>query len=197
VTAQKEIERELYRLSVRDALTELHNRRGFQALAEQQLKVANRSKTMPALLFIDLDDMKPINDRFGHEAGDRALCETAHILRQTFRDSDIIARLGGDEFVVLVPDASTETVERMRARLSENLERFNARGQQPYLLALSVGVSFYDPSHPESLDSLIASADQRMYEEKMCSRAPNSTRMQRSMNEPDARSAREAFGSLS
>src|SRR5262249_13070993 len=76
VTTEKAVELELYHLSIRDALTDLHNRRGFQALAEQQLKMAHRARTSPALLFIDLDEMKPINDLFGHEAGDRALRDT-------------------------------------------------------------------------------------------------------------------------
>ena len=177
--AERGVQEELYRLSIRDELTDLHNRRGFRALAEHELKVAHRTHATPALLFIDLDGLKPINDDLGHEAGDRALLDTATVLRQTFRDSDIIARLGGDEFVVLVPDGNEGAVARMRARLRENVDRFNKINQRSYRLSLSVGVSYYDASQPEPLEALIATADQRMYEEKSKKRPPISTRIAR------------------
>ncbi len=92
---------ELRNLSLTDELTGLHNRRGFITLSQQQIRQAKRTKKEMLLLFVDLDGLKKINDGFGHSEGDRALFAVAALLRETFRDSDIVARIGGDEFAVL------------------------------------------------------------------------------------------------
>jgi diguanylate cyclase (GGDEF)-like protein len=110
--------------------------------------------------------MKWINDTLGHKAGDGALAETAGILKQTFRESDIIGRMGGDEFAVLAVAAKGETPEVLTARLHENIEAFNKRGPRAYMISLSIGVVRYDPEKPCSLDALMAQADTLMYEEK-------------------------------
>ena len=94
-------EEALLALSLTDELTGLYNRRRFFVLTEQCLKVAVRTKKRSLLLFIDMDDLKWINDHYGHNEGDQALIDLANILKKTFRESDIIARIGGDEFVVL------------------------------------------------------------------------------------------------
>lgn len=128
ITDNKLLEERLHILSLTDELTGLYNRRGFFTLAEQQLKIANRLKKGPVLLSIDLDDLKWINDTFGHVEGDRALKETAHILRESFRDSDVMARIGGDEFVVLqLVDEDSGAAETLTERLQNNLEVFNAK----------------------------------------------------------------------
>jgi PAS domain S-box-containing protein len=101
VTDRKKAEEQLRNLSLADDLTGLYNRRGFLTLAEQELKMANRLKRGMFLLFADLDHLKEINDRFGHQEGDRALMDVTHVIKETFRDPDIIARIGGDEFVIL------------------------------------------------------------------------------------------------
>lgn len=101
VTETVQMREELKRLSLNDVLTGLYNRRGFITLAEQQLKIAKDMAKNPILLFIDLDNMKLINDTLGHPEGDRALVEVSDVLRKTFRESDIIGRIGGDEFAVL------------------------------------------------------------------------------------------------
>ena len=96
--------------SLIDPLTGLHNRRGFFVLAEQQLRLAQRGRLGMLLLFADVDDLKGINDRAGHAAGDRALQAVAIVLRETFPESDILARLGGDEFVVLAIGAILDSL---------------------------------------------------------------------------------------
>jgi diguanylate cyclase (GGDEF)-like protein len=96
-----------------DELTGLYNRRGFFVSAQQQLKLANRYNKGIFIFSADLDDLKIINDNFGHKTGDSALVETANILKKTFRESDIIARIGGDEFVILGmenPQINTEFI---------------------------------------------------------------------------------------
>jgi two-component system cell cycle response regulator len=157
-------EEALLALSLTDELTGLHNRRRFFVVAEQCLKVAIRMKKRPLLLFIDLDDLKWINDHYGHNEGDQALIGLANILKKTFRESDIIARIGGDEFVVLIEptDGNSET---MITRLHENVKEYNAKRFQ-HILSISLGTAYFDPEHPISIDELLAEADALMYAQK-------------------------------
>ncbi len=166
ITARVRMEETLRALALIDDLTNLYNRRGFSILAEQQLKMAHRGKRRMMLLFADFDGLKQINDAFGHSEGDRALIETADVLRETFRESDIIARIGGDEFVVLAIETNRSPAEILARRLQENLEARNARGDRRYELSLSVGLARYNPEHPCSIDELLAQADRAMYERK-------------------------------
>lgn len=166
ITALKVLEEKLRILSFTDELTGLYNRRGFFALAEQQLKLANREKTGKLLLSIDLDYLKKINDTYGHSEGDLILMETALLLKKSFRESDITARIGGDEFAVLVTENAEIKLEDITSRLNANLESRNTETNKPYMLSLSVGLTRYDPEQPCSIDELISNADKRMYEEK-------------------------------
>jgi len=136
-------------------------------LSEQQLKVAHRTQKEMALFYVDLDDLKKINDSSGHEEGDAALVETAEVLKDAFRDSDIIARLGGDEFAVLAIDVAEGKVASLARRLRERLQIRNARTGIAHPLALSLGISRYDPDKPCALQELLAQADRKMYQEKM------------------------------
>lgn len=161
---QQQHEEQLRALSLVDDLTGLNNRRGFLALAEQQIRHARRNSRELVLLFIDLDDLKQINDKHGHQAGDIALQRSARVLRATFRDSDIIARLGGDEFVVLAADTGTSAsiVERLRKALVER----NESEQYPYTLSFSVGAARFDPEEPPTIQELLQMADAMLYEQK-------------------------------
>jgi diguanylate cyclase (GGDEF)-like protein len=152
--------------AVSDELTGLHNRRGFMALAEHQIKLAERNGSSLVVFFADVDGLKQINDTFGHGAGDEALCATAHLLRATFRDSDVIARLGGDEFAVLACNATMPDADLFAARLQIALEAHNADSQLRFPLALSTGATGYDPGRPESLEVLLTRADAAMYAHK-------------------------------
>ncbi len=156
----------LRRLSLLDELTGLLNRRGFLTLADQQMKIAQRSSRPLMLFFADLDGLKLINDQCGHAEGDRALKRVAAVLRETFRSSDLIARLGGDEFTVLAIDAPLSNEETMRARLYEVLERHN-QADGGVAISLSLGVARYDAQHAGiDLVELMARADQELYEDK-------------------------------
>ncbi len=152
--------------SLNDALTGLYNRRGFQVLAEEQIKLSIRNKKPMLVVFADVNGLKQINDQFGHSAGDQALREAAGILKKTFRDSDVIARMGGDEFAVLGIDAGAENRENLLSRLRTEIEKVNHHSYHAFKLSLSVGVSVFDYSHPCSLEKLISRADHAMYENK-------------------------------
>ena len=107
ITDRRRMEEEIREMSIRDPLTGLYNRRGLFTLVEQQLKNIARTKgSLMTLTFIDIDDMKSINDTLGHDAGDKALIDTANILRQILREADIIARIGGDEFAIIATGMS-------------------------------------------------------------------------------------------
>ena len=132
---RKRAEEAIRALSLEDELTGLANRRGFFTLAEQQLKVARRTKTGLFLLFADVDGLKATNDRFGHAEGDRLIRDAARILRATFRDSDIVARIGGDEFVVLMIQTDDTAPAQFLARLAAEIERRNAGEKRVSLVA--------------------------------------------------------------
>src|SRR5260370_14306697 len=162
---QSLLDRELRSLALTDDLTCLYNRRAFLALTGQQLRVARRKAQGLLLFFADVDNLKEINDTYGHREGDLALVRAANALEQTFRNSDIIARLGGDEFAVLALEASCENKEVILRRLERNLKGSNAE-ESRYELTLSVGTARFDPKHPVSLGELLAMADEAMYKEK-------------------------------
>ncbi|MCX8111518.1 MAG: diguanylate cyclase [Syntrophorhabdaceae bacterium] len=166
ITEQRRLEEHLKSMSITDELTGLYNRRGFITLSEQQLKIADMTKKGILLFFIDMDKMKQINDTLGHKIGDIALVETAALLKEVFRESDIIARIGGDEFAALALDATIATRDVLLRRLDNTLYRYNKKQGRLYEISLSVGVAYYDPSEPLTLDELMSLADTMMYEEK-------------------------------
>ena len=164
------LQEELGTLALMDELTGLYNRRGFQALAERQLKLASRSGRAMLMFFMDVDGLKQINDSFGHSEGDEALRRTTDALKKTFRDSDVIARLGGDEFAVMAIEASDRDEGTILARLQTSLQAINDAGAQSEL-SISVGVARFDYRTPESVAKLMARADQAMYEQKRTRRS--------------------------
>jgi len=157
--------------SIRDELTGLYNRRGFLELARQQLRIAEREGRQALLFFVDLNGMKQINDELGHDEGDRALIDTADVLREVFRISDVVSRLGGDEFVALMLDAEVAQVEVFGARIRQAMAVRNAQGLRRYRLSASVGASPYDADSRQSIESLLSQADTVMYEQKRARRA--------------------------
>jgi len=162
---------ELRALSLVDELTGLYNRRGFLTLATQQLKLCDRTMRPAVVVFVDLDGMKRINDDFGHDVGDQALIETANILRQCFRYSDVVARLGGDEFVTLAIDADFELSGSIQQRLYDKLAELNARVGRTFELQFSIGMAPYDPASAEMIEEVLARADSLMYEQKRARKA--------------------------
>ena len=166
ISIRYKLEGELRALSLTDMSTGLYNRRGFFTLAEQQLKLARRLGKPVLIVFTDLDNLKKVNDTFGHHEGDRALVDTAEILKRTFRDSDIIGRLGGDEFAVFAMGNRDSDREVLNGRLLRQIDLFNQKKERPYRLSLSVGTFFVEANSVLPLDEMVREADKRMYEEK-------------------------------
>lgn len=160
------VQGELRKLALFDELTGLHNRRGFFALAEQNLKLARRCHQSFVIVFADLDGLKAINDALGHEAGNAAIQEAAEALRDSFRQSDILCRLGGDEFVALMIDANRNSCDVIRRRLHLKVQRINSRPGREFNLSISVGTLLCGPDEARSVEEILKTADEAMYEEK-------------------------------
>jgi two-component system cell cycle response regulator len=166
LVAQLETAREeAQRLTLIDDLTGLYNRRGFFTLSEQQWKLADRKNRKLVLLYCDLDNLKILNDNYGHLMGDQALIAVARLLKATFRESDIIARMGGDEFAILAIEAETDG-DRMINRLSEKLDKLSESEDLDLPLSLSSGYAHYDPEYPKSIEEVLGEADTHMYRQK-------------------------------
>jgi PAS domain S-box-containing protein len=191
VTDRMLLEQELQRLSHHDSLTGLFNRRHFEEELRRQLAYTRRYGSGGALLVIDVDRFKEINDTLGHAAGDRALCQVAALLRDNLRGSDVVARspgsrtasecgtpvvpdpeavvarLGGDEFVVLLPEADEEdaqaTAERLAATIRDSTLTIDGK---PVKLEISIGVSLFDEYGRPGEQDLLAAADRAMYSAK-------------------------------
>lgn len=152
--------------AVRDQLTGLLNRRGFADRARQQLALAERGRLPFLVAVLDLDGLKAINDRAGHELGDRALQEFAALLKRTCRAADLLCRMGGDEFVLLLPNTAASHADAVRARIQAAVQSANAQPDRPYPLATSIGLAAWTPGTPAALPALIRQADAAMYADK-------------------------------
>ncbi len=159
------METEIRNLSLRDPLTGLYNSRGFSLLAEQALRLARRSQLPFSVLYIDLDNLKQVNDAHGHAMGSSFLAETGQLLKATFRESDVMARIGGDEFVV-VGYFSPVAVSIAAQRLATACAAKNASSTAPMPLSLSIGYVTASDNGNETLKELLAAADKAMYGEK-------------------------------
>jgi diguanylate cyclase (GGDEF)-like protein len=162
----EEYNQKLSGLSQTDELTGLYNRRAFLSLGTQNLARARRLGRPGNVFFMDLDDLKKINDSLGHLEGDYAIRQAARILTETFRHMDIIARLGGDEFTVLAIDTGPDFQSVLMKRLEAALMAYNAGAGKPYALSMSVGAVSFDEGSQVSLEELLNRADEILYTEK-------------------------------
>jgi diguanylate cyclase (GGDEF)-like protein/PAS domain S-box-containing protein len=172
VTDRVEMQQQLIDLAGLDDLTGLQNRRGFLRSAEDQLKVARRRETSLVLLYIDVDDLKAVNDAHGHAAGDLLLVDTANLLNATFRESDVVARVGGDEFCVLLTSDASDAwlaVRRLLVAIEEHHDE--PLEQRPFHLSLSIGSATFEPENPRTIEQLMQLADHAMYANKRAKRA--------------------------
>lgn len=174
ITERRAAQDEIERLAFYDSLTHLPNRRLLLDRLDRELAEARRNGQHGALLFIDLDQFKQVNDAYGHSAGDAVLCECAARLKGQLREMDSVARLGGDEFVVLLPRLATDSVtaaaaaqhvaEKLRLSLSRPYELDAIAGQCH--LGASIGVVLFPDGMTESCETLLSHADTAMYQAK-------------------------------
>ena len=166
ISTCKREELRLRRASLTDDLTRLYNRRGFLTLAEQQLRIARRQGKHAVLLYVDMDEFKALNDKFGHIEGDRALAAVGRLLRRAVRDCDVVARMGGDEFTIMALDADRAAARLIQRRIEERVMLLNASGELGAPISLTIGHTRVRPSDHASLPELLARADALLYARK-------------------------------
>jgi diguanylate cyclase (GGDEF)-like protein len=166
IAAIAEAELQAMEMATVDELTGINNRRGFFRAAKQALSLCQRQQLPASLVFLDLNDFKPINDRFGHAEGDKALTLFAHSMIEVCRQTDIAARMGGDEFVLLLTNANQQQVEQVLSRFAGLIEKANESQLLGYAITFSYGVVRYDSDKHKDLDAFLAEGDELMYKRK-------------------------------
>jgi diguanylate cyclase (GGDEF)-like protein len=165
--ASLQLQETLREQSIRDPLTRLFNRRFLEESFERELQLAGRKKQSIAVLFLDLDHFKRLNDTFGHDAGDLVLQSVANLFRNFFRATDICCRYGGEEFAIILPESSSQDAAIRADLLRSEVKNLRLQYQKRTLgqLTLSIGVAAF-PEHGSSSVELLKIADQCLYESK-------------------------------
>lgn len=163
VTEKRELERELNVMARKDSLTGMPNRIAFYEILENTLHLAKRKQHRFALMFVDLDSFKPVNDLYGHSVGDRVLHASAKRIRSAVRASDTTCRYGGDEFLVLLGEiGNLEDVTKVAKKIIAAIEAPFDINKQSIIISASIGITIY-PDHGQTPDQLINNADKSMY----------------------------------
>lgn len=167
ITERHKLEQELIRQARIDILTGLNNRRHFLYLAEQEMKRAKRYNQRPAMLMVDLDEFKEINDQYGHQTGDEVLSAIGEVFRRTLRDSDISGRLGGEEFAIILPEDhgenTIEVADRLRREIAATPIPTEHGGTVNFTASIGIATSAAENT---DLDQLFGQADKALYEAK-------------------------------
>jgi len=171
ITERKRKDSEIWHQANFDSLTGLPNRTLLEDRIHQLIRMARRRDSQVAVLFIDLDRFKPVNDQYGHAAGDDLLRQVAHRLQNVLREEDTVARLGGDEFVVVLPNVvSLSDAERTAARVVDSVSQPYRLGQAFVEISCSIGIATF-PEHGDLPGVLMEAADQAMYRAKQAGRS--------------------------
>ncbi|HNO32640.1 MAG TPA: diguanylate cyclase, partial [Anaerolineales bacterium] len=167
ITRMKSIQNELHLLANRDSLTGVVNRRHFMELAKRELSRAKRYRRSLALILMDLDNFKKVNDTYGHQAGDQALLTLKKVCTKGTRTVDIFARLGGEEFVLMLPEIDQDLAASIAERLREALEKTVIRsGSHRFKVTVSMGVTECGLQKDDTLDAMLSRADKALYRAK-------------------------------
>jgi len=164
-TRIEDLKHQAEQLGARDALTGLYNRRAFQQSAEYLFTLQRRTRLPLVLMFADLDNFKPVNDKQGHEFGDKVLQRFSAIAQRSLRLNDIAARFGGDEFVFLLTDSQLEGAEQVALRLQHEFAIWAA--EQDLNLSVSIGIGEVFPDYNQNSAALIHAVDRAMYRAKL------------------------------
>ncbi len=163
---QKLKQEQLEAMSLKDELTGLHNRHGFMPLAKQYIKTLKRDKSIAYIYYADIDNMKRINDTYGHHEGDSVIKTVSDILQDLYSGSDLIARIGNDEFVILTVGSTESGVELINSRLQKKFDEANSAAGKEYTISISYGVAKYNPEGPCSIEDLLTRSEKSMHEQK-------------------------------
>jgi len=166
ISERKDTEKRLKKYASTDLLTEVLNRRAGLKYLQREMNLVELNNYTLAIIFIDVNDLKLVNDNFGHQEGDKLLQQVSDILQQSIRKNDKVVRLGGDEFLLILPQSNKAAAEKIWERIQKEFEKVSAENNKDYKISVSHGAVEYSPDYKKSLDQLIKKADKRMYEEK-------------------------------
>jgi diguanylate cyclase (GGDEF)-like protein len=152
-----------------DHLTGIYNRRHFERMIAWRMRQGALEGGF-SVIALDVDQFKQINDRFGHDAGDKALKQVVQILKKCLRQQDAVARMGGDEFYIIIQTNQQDALDRAVTRIRDAFAQFNQTSGEPYQLQISLGTVLYEPKRDVTAEVLLKQADRRMYEEKIKTR---------------------------
>ncbi len=150
---------------ITDYLTGVYNRKGFDMHLKEKMRASQRGSAFSAIL-LDYDHFKSINDTYGHDMGDIALMQSAHLLKTCIRHTDFIARYGGDEFVILLDTANKVELEAVVQRINSAIERYNKDKRYPFSIGFSAGYAVYDHNTQQNADDFVRLLDRMMYQMK-------------------------------
>jgi len=166
IEQRKKLEEQLSFYATTDSLTNVLNRRTGILFLENRLKEAKRNGQPLTICFIDVDFLKKVNDKYGHNEGDKLIATVSGMLKESLRETDMICRLGGDEFLLIFPNCNKAQAQEVMARVNQMLQQHNDSSGKPYKVSLSYGFAEYGADSPLSVDGLIEVADSEMYEYK-------------------------------
>ncbi len=170
------LQNKLKEQAIRDPLTGVYNRYYLNELLAQESARSKRYDRPIAFLMIDIDRFKEINDRFGHQMGDRVLRETAKLLEEQVRDSDIVVRYGGDEFLIILPETIDE-IDALKERIHKEVARYgDILKPLDFPITLSIGSAYWNPDDSNALETILAEADRQMYKAKRLQEQENQLR---------------------
>ncbi|MZP30709.1 diguanylate cyclase [Heliobacterium undosum] len=171
IRRRRKAEETLRFFATTDDLTGLYNRRSGMQFLKKHMDDARRRQKDLTVCFVDVNDLKRVNDTYGHDEGDRLIKTVADLLQKSLRDSDVTCRLGGDEFLLILPDCDLARAKKIWERVEENRWTINRMGLTPYLIGFSHGFAGYDPEQGLSPEELIKRADAEMYQSKRALKA--------------------------
>jgi len=166
ITERKRAEEELKRLATTDPLTDLLNRGSGLLFFNKYVQLAMRQNTKLSICYLDINELKAINDNYGHKEGDEVLKLVSKFIKETIRISDAACRLGGDEFLIIFPQCAVAQAVGIGQRIVKKVAVYNKRRIKPYTVGLSYGFAEYGPGKKKTIDQLLTIADQEMYKQK-------------------------------
>lgn len=166
IAERKRFEEELKHYATTDAMTGIANRRAGMLFLDNHVQISKRNKTTLSVCFVDINDLKDINDTYGHEEGDNVIRIACETIRESLRESDFICRLGGDEFLIIFPQCSIESALEIWERVETRLEALNNEKSKHYAISLSQGFAESGPENFRSPEEMVSIADKEMYKNK-------------------------------